>query len=62
VQTNPIEIIGQAGATGHFEYYQLEYGVGNDPIHWERLTREGTPITQNGLIYEWDVTDSHLGK
>lgn len=62
VQTNPVEIIGQVGATGKFEYYQLEYGVGHDPIHWERLTREGIPINQTEKIYEWDVTDLPPGE
>jgi penicillin-binding protein 1C len=62
IRSNPLEIFGQVGATADFEYFQLDYGLKHDPVHWERLVREGSPMTQPGKIYEWDVEDIPPGE
>lgn len=58
----PLEIFGQASATGDFDYYQLDYGFGRDPIQWERLKKETLPVDQPGKLYEWDVVDLPTGE
>lgn len=62
IRINSVEVFGQAGATADFEYYQLEYGLGHDPVQWERLVREGNQMTQPGKLYEWDVSDLPEGE
>jgi membrane peptidoglycan carboxypeptidase len=62
IHISPLEIFGQASATKDFEYYQLEYGLGNDPVKWERLVRENSPIEQAGKIYEWDLKELPAGE
>ena len=58
---NPLEIFGQAGATADFESYRLEYGLGDNPVKWEELKRDGVPINDVSKIYEWDLEDFPAG-
>jgi penicillin-binding protein 1C len=62
IHISPLEIFGQASATKDFEYYQLGYGLGDDPVKWERLTKENSPIDQAGKIYEWDLKELPAGE
>ena len=62
IRNTPLKIIGQAGATANFDYYQLDYGLGSDPVKWERLTRGGNQIQDGGELYEWDLADLPAGE
>jgi penicillin-binding protein 1C len=62
IHVSPLEIFGQASATEDFEYYQLDYGLGDDPVKWERLTKENSPIDEAGKIYEWDLKELPAGE
>ncbi len=61
IRSNPLEIFGQADATQWFDFYELSYGLGEDPLEWERLERSNQPMRQAGLLYEWDMTDIENG-
>lgn len=62
ITQTPLEIFAQAGATADFASYQLEFGLGHDPVEWELLKREGIPINEPGKIYEWDLEDLPAGE
>lgn len=62
IKTNPIEIFGQAGATGDFESYELDYGLGDDPVQWERLKEGKSQVDPAGKIYTWDVSELPAGE
>jgi membrane peptidoglycan carboxypeptidase len=61
ITQNPLEIFGRAGATADFESYQLEYGLGEKPVKWEPLKKDGIPINESGKIYEWDLEEFPAG-
>ncbi|MGW8249453.1 MAG: hypothetical protein ACWGO1_02335 [Anaerolineales bacterium] len=61
VTSSPLAIFGIADATQWFDYFQLEYGVGDEPLDWERLTRSNNPASQSERIYEWDMRDLPTG-
>ena len=62
INTNPLEIRGVIDATENFDYYQIEWGEGSDPVSWNALVEnERTPQENNGLIYEWDLEDIEPG-
>jgi membrane peptidoglycan carboxypeptidase len=62
ITTSPLEIYGQVDATANFQRFFLEYGLGNDPIQWERLHQQQSPIPQPNEIYSWDVSELSAGK
>ena len=62
ITQNPLDIFGQAGATADFESYRLEYGLGNNPVKWELLKKDGIPINDAGKIYEWDLEKFPAGE
>jgi penicillin-binding protein 1C len=61
ITTSPLAIFGLADATQWFDYFELEYGLGDDPLDWERLTRSSSPASQSERIYEWDMQDLPTG-
>jgi penicillin-binding protein 1C len=62
IHISPLEIFGQASATKDFEYFQLDYGLGDDPVKWERLAKENSPIDEAGKIYKWDLKELPAGE
>jgi hypothetical protein len=56
VTTSPIDIFGRAGATGEFESYVLEYGLGHNPVQWIRLHESGGQVSQTDRLYTWDTS------
>jgi hypothetical protein len=62
ITRNPLEIVGQAGATNDFDFWRLEYGLGPDPVQWERLEEDGSPRNDTGKLYEWDLSELPAGE
>lgn len=62
ITQTPLEIFGQAGATADFEFYRLEYGLGNKPVKWELLKREGIPANESTKLHEWDLEELPAGE
>jgi membrane peptidoglycan carboxypeptidase len=62
ISRSPLEIIGQAGATNDFDFWRLEYGLGSDPVQWERLEEDGSPRNDTGRLYEWDLKEVPAGE
>jgi membrane peptidoglycan carboxypeptidase len=62
IRENPLEIFGQASASFDFDYFQLEYGLGPDPVQWITLKRDTTPVEQPGKLYEWDLEELQAGE
>ena len=57
INTSPLDIYGQADATKNFDYVQLEYGVGNDPVNWEPLDKRKNPVNKPDILYNWDLSE-----
>jgi hypothetical protein len=62
ITRSPLEIFAQAGATGDFDFWELEYGTGSDPVQWERLERDGAAFNEPGKLYDWDIKDLPAGE
>ena len=62
ITNSPLEIFGQAGATADFDSYRLEYGLGNNPVKWELLKKDGIPVNESAKLYEWDLEDLPAGE
>jgi penicillin-binding protein 1C len=61
VTVSPLEIFGLADATGLFDYFRLEYGLGEKPVEWKELERRNTPFTQSERITTWELLDIPAG-
>jgi len=57
ITSSPLVITGQAGASGNFRSYRLEFGLGPDPVQWELLVQNGIPVNEPAKLYEWDLED-----
>ncbi len=57
ITASPLAIYIIANATGGFQFYRLEYGLGDKPSHWEMLVPETrVPVPAATKIYEWDLS------
>jgi len=54
---NPLEIRGTANATQWFDYWQLDYGLGNDPVEWKTLEQSKNALPQTGELFTWYMDD-----
>ena len=59
ITQNPVDIYGQANASKNFDFYQLEFGVGTDPIKWEVIAHSKKPGTDK--LFSWDVLEVPSG-
>ena len=57
ITSSPLEIFGQATATQFFDYYRLEYGLGEEPVEWEVLDERNQPLPQPDKLYTWDLSE-----
>jgi len=55
IDMNPIDIYALADATENFDYFQLEYALGDPPIKWEILGKSKTPFISTEKMFTWDV-------
>lgn len=55
VATSPVQIIGIADATQGFEFYRLEWGLGQDPVEWRILVDRGGRVSQPDILFSWDL-------
>ena len=61
ISETPLQIFARAGATANFKRYKLEYGQGDDPVDWDTLTEDGSPVNEPDKLYEWDLRDLPAG-
>jgi len=58
VKEIPLNIRGIVNATGHFQFFRLEYAVGSNPSEWRiLLDNTWTPVTTEATIYLWKMED-----
>ncbi|UCF60734.1 MAG: transglycosylase domain-containing protein [Anaerolineaceae bacterium] len=57
VTTEVISIFGRAAATANFRFWELEYGLGYNPITWTGITRSETPHEQPDKLVDWDLSE-----
>ena len=61
VTTSPLDIFARVDASADFQNYQLDYGLGNDPVEWTRLSESNQPFSQSSKIYSWGLNDVPAG-
>ncbi|MCI0518852.1 MAG: transglycosylase domain-containing protein, partial [Chloroflexi bacterium] len=61
ITVSPLEIFGLADATGLFDYFRLEYGLGEKPVEWKELERRNSPFTQSERIATWELLEIPAG-
>jgi penicillin-binding protein 1C len=57
IREEVLEIEAVAGATQWFDYFQLEWGIGEDPVEWHLLDDREDPVNDPAEIYEWDLEE-----
>jgi penicillin-binding protein 1C len=55
VRDNPLEIFGFADATDWFDFVRIEFGIGEDPVEWQRLVQGQERLNRPELLYTWDL-------
>lgn len=61
VTTEVLSIFGRAAATVDFRFWELEYGLGYNPITWTIITRSETPHEQPDKLVDWDLSELPSG-
>jgi len=61
ISTSPLDVVVIADASRNFRDFELEYGVGDDPVDWDTLEDRDDPVPQADDIYEWDLDDVERG-
>lgn len=57
IKESPLDIYVIANAQPGFEFWQLSYGIGENPLEWDLLNQGNNPLTQPELVYKWDLID-----
>ena len=57
IKTSPVSISGIAYATQWFDYWRLDYGIGEDPVEWETLEQKKQPIANTDVLTIWNLDD-----
>jgi hypothetical protein len=57
ITTEVLSIFGRAAATAEFRFWELEYGLGYNPITWTRITRSETPHEYPDKLVDWDLSE-----
>lgn len=59
--TSPVDIYAVVYASADFLNFELDYGIGENPVEWIRLTDSNQPVMQAALIYKWDLQEIPTG-
>ena len=51
----PLNIYAMIDATGGFQAWQLDFGLGPEPEDWTPLVQGGQRLPQPDIIYRWDL-------
>lgn len=58
IATSPLDIYGVAEASADFDYYKLDYGIGDAPVQYFTLQdRVTNQMKTADKIYSWDLKD-----
>ena len=55
LSVSPVDIHVVAFASADFLNFELDYGLGENPVEWHRLAERSQPITQSELLFQWNL-------
>lgn len=61
IMVNPLDIFARVDASADFRDFKLDYGLGDEPIEWNRLMDSDQPVSQPAMIYTWDLDEIPAG-
>ncbi len=56
IMDNPLDIYALVDATHGFDFWRLEFGLGDKPIEWRILSQSRDRFSNPGLIHSWDLS------
>lgn len=63
IQNSPLDIYAVVNATGDFDNFRLDYGIGDDPASWKTLLKNVTKqFEKPERLITWDLKDVPTGK
>jgi hypothetical protein len=62
VSDSPLDIYAVVSATGNFESFKLQYGIGNNPSKWHNLYKSGNQVKEPEKLVSWDVYQADSAK
>ncbi len=57
ITASPMDILAKIDVAADFQSYNLEYGLGDNPVEWMRLAESNQPVSQPNKIFSWDLKD-----
>ena len=61
INTSILDIYAIINATQNFKSYQVDFGIGSDPDHWENITAGNDPSTGQEKLTSWDISELPSG-
>ncbi len=61
ITSSPLDIMAKIDVSTDFQNYTLDYGIGDNPVEWNRLAENTQPASQPSKIYTWDLKDVPQG-
>ncbi|MCD6355824.1 MAG: transglycosylase domain-containing protein [Anaerolineaceae bacterium] len=58
ITSSPLDIYAVINATGNFQKYYLQYGIGNNPSKWKTLAKGKKTFSQPKKLITWDVYEA----
>jgi penicillin-binding protein 1C len=55
INASPLDIYAVVKATGNFDRFRLQYGVGNNPDKWKTIIKDDKQYGEPSKLVSWDV-------
>jgi penicillin-binding protein 1C len=62
ISVSPLDIYAVVSATGNFESFKLQYGVGNNPSKWHTLYKSSSQEKEPEKLVTWDVYEADAAR
>jgi len=62
IVANQVDVYAVVDATHGFEFFRLEYGLGDKPDGWKVLTESNARVRNPEKIYQWDTSEVPSGR
>ena len=61
ITVSPMDFVAKIDVAADFQSFNLEYGLGDNPVEWIRLLESNQPVSQPTKIFSWDLKDVPQG-
>jgi penicillin-binding protein 1C len=55
ISGSPLDVYIVANARGGFDFWQLDYAMGESPVEWQPMAQGRNGLSEPAMVYSWDL-------